>query len=381
MTIKILFTSWYSGLGGGETDLLTLAQGLDQTRYEPHLLLPRVGELGTQWQANGWPVHYERWRGATTWFVPRLWVQFPVVTRMKELLKSQRIDIVHADYHTLPLIVSAAQSLNIPVMWTCHGWWFQPKPWQRGFFQAIPCVARSEAIRDGFLGPRPFLSQDQLPVVYSGVDTTRFTPSKQPEERMKANIPLDAPVVAMIARFQRVKGHYTFLAMARCILEMLPNAHFLIAGEDTFGVARDADYRQQVIENIQADSQLREHVHLLGFRADVEHVLQAADVVVCPSEFESYGKVNLEAMACGVPVVSTNKGGPSETVKDGETGYLIEAGDVDGFAQAVLSLLQNPQQRAQLGKQARAWVEEHFSAKQMVKQYEETFERLLARSS
>jgi glycosyltransferase involved in cell wall biosynthesis len=182
----------------------------------------------------------------------------------------------------------------------------------------------------------------------------------------------------MVARFQRVKGHHTFLEVARRILDTMPQTHFIIAGEDTFGVARDVTYRQTIIDTIQQDSRLRAHVHLLGFRPDVQHVLQAADVVVCPSQFESYGKVNLEAMACAVPVVSSNQGGPSETVKDGETGYLVAPDDVRNFSQAILALLQDPQKRAHMGQQGREWVQQQFSAEEMVQRYEAIFSRLLS---
>ncbi|MCA9887513.1 MAG: glycosyltransferase family 4 protein [Anaerolineae bacterium] len=378
MTINLLFTSWYSGVGGGETDLLTQAEALDPQRFRPHLLLPRAGELGEQWAAHGWPVHYEHWRGASTYFVPQIWARFPVVKRMAALLKRANIGLVHADYHTLPLIQPAAEAAGIPLMWTCHGWWFHPKPWQRGFFRSLTGTARSHAIRDGFLGDPPFMSPENLPVIYSGIDTKRFAPGDGREVILaEAGVPAGSPIVAMVARFQEVKGHHHFLAMAKLVLQTHPGTHFLIAGENAFGVAKDATYRQRILDTIAADAQLSQHVHLLGFRTDVEHVLQAADVVVCPSDFESYGKVNLEAMACAVPVVSTNRGGPAEIVRDGETGYLVNPANTSEMATAVSKLLADKVLRQRIGQQARAYVQANFSIDIMAKQYELIFQRLL----
>lgn len=379
MTNHILFTSWYSGLGGGETDLLALAAALPQHNMMPHLLLARAGALGDRWKANGWPVHILRFRGASTYFVPQLWAQFPVVERMAKLLREENIDLIHADYHTLPMIAPAAKRAEVPVCWTVHGWWFHPKPWQRFFFRQFPAVARSVAIRDGFLGDPPFMPEDRLPVVYSGVDTVRFHPEINGAAfREEINLPEDVPTVALIARFQPVKGHHTFQQMAKLVLREVPDAHFIIAGEDTFGVAKDDAYKRDILQAAENDPLLRERLHYIGFREDVERVMAAADVVVCTSEFESYGKVNLEAMACGVPVVSTNKGGPTETVAHGESGFLVPSGDAAAFAERVIFLLKHPDERTQLGIQGRERVETLFSESAATEAYLDLFKKTLA---
>src|SRR5215212_11608775 len=99
MTLNILFATHYTGLGGGETALLALAQQLDLTRYRPHLLVPRDGQLAEHWRAQGWPVHITYWRGATVYFIPSVWAQFPVTRRIEQLIRDEGINIVHSDYH------------------------------------------------------------------------------------------------------------------------------------------------------------------------------------------------------------------------------------------------------------------------------------------
>src|SRR5690349_10306840 len=135
MPKNILFTSWYTGLGGGETDLLSIAQALDPADWTCHLLLPQDGSLAQRWRDLGLPVHLLPYRGASTFFIPAIWARFPVVNRMVELLQREKIDLVASEYHSLPLIQAAAQKLNIPIQWTVHGWWFHPKFWQRDFFR------------------------------------------------------------------------------------------------------------------------------------------------------------------------------------------------------------------------------------------------------
>jgi glycosyltransferase involved in cell wall biosynthesis len=377
MPKQILFTSWYTGLGGGETDLLTIAQTLDPTDWTSHLLVPKDGSLAQAWRELGLPMHILSYRGASTFFIPAIWATFPVVNRMAELLQREKIDLVASEYHTLPLIYPAAQKLKIPIQWTVHGWWFRPKFWQRDFFRKIPIVARSYSIRDGFLGTPPFMPAEKIPVIYSGVDTERFSPDVDGIRlRFQANVPQDAPLVVMVARFQPVKGHHTFQAMARQVALQIPETHFVVAGEDTFGVAKDEAYKQQILETAKTDPLLR-NLHYIGFRADVERVYAAADIVVCASEFESYGKANIEAMACGKPVVSSNRGGPTETIIDQETGYLVPSGDTEAFTMRVIDLLRNPEKRNYMGHNGRKRVLEVFSTSDTQRSYVREFVRIL----
>ncbi|MCY3977653.1 MAG: glycosyltransferase family 4 protein [Chloroflexi bacterium] len=377
--IRILFASWYTGLGGGETDLLTLVESLDKDRFSPHLLLPAEGQLSKRWRSAGLPLHILPYRGASTFFIPAIWARFPVVRQMTELLRREQIDLVKSDYHTLPLIAPAAQRLEIPVTWTLHGWWFKPKPWQKAFFQRIrKATAIAKAARESFLGDPPFMPGRKMPVIYAGVDTGRFRPALDGLAlRRELGIGAEATVVAMVARFQPVKGHHTFQTLARPVLAERPDTQFIVAGDDVFGVAGDARYRDRILANARSDTYLRDRLHYLGFRDDVEAVYAAADVFVCPSEFESYGLANLEAMACAVPVVSTGRGGPSETIVDGVTGFLVDPDDMESLAAPVLRLLADEGLRKRMGDAGRRHVEQNFSADLGAAAHCKIFEELL----
>lgn len=376
--MNILFVSWYVGLGGGETDLLTLAQHLDRERYQLHLLLPYAGQLSEAWPG---PTHILHWRGASVYFVPAIWGRFPVGKRIEALLREQKIDLIHCDYHTLPMVLPAARKLNLPVIWTCWGWWFRPKFWQRHFFRSVDRIfARSQAIKSGFLGDPPFMPPDEIKIVYSGVDTARFHPDVDGiKVRFDAGVPQDAPLVALIARFQDVKGHHIFQAMARQVILQIPEARFIVAGESVHNVSSEDSYKRQILNTAREDPLLKSRLHYIGFREDAERVMAAADVVVCSSFFESYGRVNVEAMACGRPVVSTNRGGPSETVAHAQTGFLVEPGDAEALARYVIVLLRDAALRRQFGQAGRERVLAHFSAESMVAQYTAAFDEFGAK--
>ena len=99
-------------------------------------------------------------------------------------------------------------------------------------------------------------------------------------------------------------------------------------------------------------------------------MLGACEVVVCPSRFESFGMVNVEAMACGKPVVSTNQGAPCEVVVDGQSGYLVSPLETERFAEHVSRLLVDESLRAWLGENGRKRVLQHFDARTVARQFE-----------
>jgi glycosyltransferase involved in cell wall biosynthesis len=290
---------------------------------------------------------------------------------MARLIREQHIAAVHSDYHSLPFVVPAAETIGVPALWTCWGWWFHPKFWQRGFFQRPSAVfAASWAIREGFLGNPPFMPPEKMPVLPPGVDTKRFHPGIDGTAvRVDAGVNANTPLVALIARFQDVKGHDVFQEMVRLVAREIPDARFIVAGENVHGVSADDTYKARILQTAREDPILRERLIYLGFREDAERVIAAADIVVCSSHFESYGMVNVEAMASGKPVVSTRQGGPSETVLHGETGYLVDAGNAAGLAQYVIDLLHDPDLRQRLGAAGRARVERLFSATMMAKAF------------
>lgn len=375
----ILFITTYTGMGGGETSLLTLAEHLDPARYRPHLYVPGDGGLPERWRAHGWPVTVDPFRGASTLFVPALWMRFPIAGRVRALIASAGIAAVHSDYHSLPYALAAARAAHVPLVWTCWGWWFHPRPWQRRFFtRPDHTFASSWAIRDGFLGDPPFMPAERVEVLPPGVDTTRFHPGVDGGVvRAEAGIAPDAPLVAMIARFQDVKGHDVFQAMARRVAADVPDARFLVAGESVHGVGSEHAYKQRILAAHQADPVLRDRLTYLGFRQDAEAVIAAADVVVCASDFESYGMVNLEAMACGRPVVSTRRGGPSETVLDGVTGFLVDPRDDAALAARTIALLRDPALRARMGAAGRQHVAARFSVDGMADRFQTVIDGVL----
>ena len=363
---NLLFVSAYTGLGGGESVQLNLMRALDRQRFRLHLVCPREGQLPAAARELGVRVHLLPYRPATAWFVPAIWTRLPVAGRLANLIRAEGIAAVHSDYHSLPFAAAAAQNAGVPVIWNAMGWWFPARPWQRRFFreQVTQIIAITRAVRDRWLAASGnFLPPERVQVIVPGVDSDQFHPAVDDSPvRERLSIGPDVPLVGMIARFQRVKGHDIFQAMARRVTAELPAARFVVAGENVFGVAKDEAYKREMLAAAQTDPLLRERLTYLGFWEDARQVIAACDVVVCPSRFESLGMVHLESMAMARPVVSMNNGGPAETVVDGETGFLVPPEDPQALADRVLTLLRDPALRARMGAAGRARVLTHYTA-------------------
>jgi N-acetyl-alpha-D-glucosaminyl L-malate synthase BshA len=124
---------------------------------------------------------------------------------------------------------------------------------------------------------------------------------------------------------------------------------------------------------------VEDRISYLGNCANVEDLLPCADLIIQPSEHESFGLVPLEAMASEVPVIATNSGGVTEVVVHGKTGYLCEVGDIESMAEYARAILTQPELRTALGQAGRKRALEKFSVDLIVDQYEHLYEEVRAR--
>ena len=354
MPHTLLFVSAYTGLGGGESVQLNLMGALDPARWALHLATPRDGQLPEAARALNVRTHVVPYRGVPTWFLPPVWMRL-------RRRGSRPWRGTSARARSTPITTrchsrSLRRAPTASVVWNAMGWWFPVHLWQRRFFREgiTQIVAITEAVRDRWLGAEPFMPRDRVRVIVPGVDPAQYHPGVDGGPiRERLGLGADAPLVGMIARFQHVKGHDVFQAMARRVLAQIPEARFVVAGENVFGVSKDEAYKQDVLRAAREDPALSAALTYLGFWPDAREVIAASDVIVCPSRFESLGMVHLESMAMARPVVSMDNGGPAETVVDGETGFLVPPEDPDALADRVVRLLRDPALRQRMGAAGR----------------------------
>jgi glycosyltransferase involved in cell wall biosynthesis len=181
----------------------------------------------------------------------------------------------------------------------------------------------------------------------------------------------DGPLVLTVARFTPQKGHSTLLEAVPLVLEQHPRARFVWVGDGP-----DFPTMEEAVQR----AGLEEAVTLLGLRDDVPDLLAAADLMVLPSLFEGLPLVLLEAMAAGVPVVTTQIGGSVEAVGEGHPFFAVP-GDAAALAKAIISALDDPAAAKASGDAGRQRFNQHFLASRMAAHTADIYASVMAQSS
>ena len=123
---------------------------------------------------------------------------------------------------------------------------------------------------------------------------------------------------------------------------------------------------------------ISDRIKYLGNYENIESILPCADLVIQPSEHESFGLVPLEAMACKVPVIATASGGITEVIEHGVSGFLCEVGDIESMARCALDILTNPERAEAVGKRGQERALSGFRREEIVEQYEDVYAEVLS---
>ncbi len=211
---------------------------------------------------------------------------------------------------------------------------------------------------------KTFALSKPVRTIYNFIDPDRY--SVGPLERCSL-AETDEKIVMHISNFRPVKRLTDVVRVFNKILKRV-NARLIMVGEgperlSAVGVARQLG--------------IMDKIKFLGVYEDIEHILPCADLIIQPSEHESFGLTPLEAMACGVPVLGTASGGIVEVVEHGISGYLAEVGDIDTMALYANEILTDPKRAAEMGRKGRERALSTFHRDLIVPQYEALYAKVL----
>jgi glycosyltransferase involved in cell wall biosynthesis len=194
----------------------------------------------------------------------------------------------------------------------------------------------------------------QFVAIPSGVNLEAVIRTALPQEvaRKSLEIPREARLIVAVGRLVPIKGYDVLLRAMPEVLAALPESRLVIAGD---GDLKDALQREAEALG------LSRAVSFLGARSDVPTIIQAADLMVLPSLNEGMGRVLVEAMALGKPIVASHVGGVPHVVVDGETGLLVPPSDPPALARAIVALLGDPERSRAMGEAGRRRAMEEFS--------------------
>ena len=209
----------------------------------------------------------------------------------------------------------------------------------------------------------------KIRVVRNGVDIRRFCRDVEGAKKMRAELglPPDAALVMLVAAHRPEKRHDRFLLL----VEQLHDA-----GVCVWGVMVGGGPLLAPNTALAKASPVSDRLRVTGPIVDMPAAYSAADVVVLLSDdIETFPLSFLEAQACEVPVVGMDTGGVRETLLDGQTGFVVEQGDLQGMASVITTLLADPRRRAEIGRAGRRFVAEQLSTEATVKGYLRVLEK------
>lgn len=304
------------------------------------------------------------------------------IWRLAGMLRTRKPALVQSWMYHADLVAGLAALLGHrpPVVWNVRNASLHPSAVRRGtawtarvsakLGRALPTriVCCSNTARDVHVGIG--YPPERMVVIPNGFDVTRFRPDPEERERfrMELGIPIGAPTVGCVGRFDPVKDHYGFLQSAARLAKRHPEARFVLCGA---GV----EPSNVEIMGWVRELGLEDRCMLLGQRTDLEYVYRALDLLVLPSYTEAFPNVVGEAMASGVPCVVTAVGDAPLIV--GDTGRVVPPRDTEALAAAIGDLIGlTPDAREVLGARARVRIQEHFGLAAMVARYEELYREL-----
>jgi glycosyltransferase involved in cell wall biosynthesis len=403
--MKVLFLEASSGqvVGGSLTGMLQLIQGLDHRRYQPIVVLYEEKQIIRSLTAQGIRVRifskrrlpkdhslqdrtvYKRAKGypgvtpllrsvrAAGTF---LFESLPAALRLSQIFREEAPDIIHVcnGFRGNLDAIIAARLCRIPCIVHCKGFdkhSFIERLFAPGVAAAV-CMTRAIEEHCRAEGIRP----PEYNVVYDGLDLDAFRPTRARDDvREELGIDRDTPVVGVVGNVQPWKGQKVLLeALVELRASHRDAVALIVGGAHRSGRAYADELRQYVVAN-----GLDKNVIFTGTREDVGDVMNAMDVVAHTSvRGEPFGRVIIEGMCVGKPVVATRAGGVPEFVADGRNGLLVPPGDAHALASVLRDLFNDPELRARLSAGALESVRD-FAVEHHVEEVTRIYDRVAAR--
>lgn len=302
-----------------------------------------------------------------------------LTSRLVDVVKYEKLDVLHVHYaipHASAAVfakqILAAEGIHIPIITTLHGTDITLVGKDASM---TPVVTYSLNMSDAVTSVSKSLKEDtyklfnvskEIDVIPNFIDFDRF--SKKPREHFRKAISTQGEkLLVHTSNFRKVK-RVDDVVKAFAIISKHVSSKLLLVGDGP---------ERHHIEMLCREMDLCNKVIFLGKQDPVEEILSVCDLFMMPSETESFGLAALEAMACEVPVISSNAGGIPELNVDGVTGYLCNVGDVESMAKHAVEILSDETKLAQFKSNAKKRALE-FHINNIVPQYEAIYERVTA---
>jgi len=228
-------------------------------------------------------------------------------------------------------------------------------------------IANSQSTKKSLLKNAPWLPSEKIRVIYNGIDPKRFE-KKSDLLRQELNISKSDFVFGFVGQLDERKGLRDLLPAFEVVNSKFKNAKLLLAGEGSL---------RQEIENFIKTKQLENSVFLLGYFENIPEFMANINTLILPSLWEGFGIVLIEAMASEKSVIATNSSNLPEIVENGKVGLLVPPQNYKQLADAMTTLISQPEMSAKMGEAGKKLVEEKFTLNRMVEELEQYFYSIL----
>jgi N-acetyl-alpha-D-glucosaminyl L-malate synthase BshA len=299
---------------------------------------------------------------------------------MATVAETESLDLLHVHYaipHSISAIL-ARESLKpkryLPVITTLHGTDITLVGADRSY---LPITRYGIVQSDGVTAISHYLKQatkeifqfDDIAVIPNFVCQTHY--ARHPVEELRSSLaPNGEPLLVHVSNFRPVKRPVDCVEILARVLQKGIKTRLVMVGDGS--ERTNVEHRARCLK-------VFDQCVFVGKQPNIVDYLSAADVLLLPSEQESFGLAALEAMACEVPVIASRVGGVPEVVTDGETGFLSEVGDLEKMAEDAARLLADGELRRKMGRRARESAVERYRTDIVIPKYIEFYERVLGK--
>lgn len=335
--VAIIFE--YPTMYGGERSMLAAIDAMDRSDLEIVAIAPKGGLLSEAISERGLRHVPLQLFDEHTQRLPRE----QILPLLEQAIERAQPDVVHANSLAMGVLTGLLQ-LPVPRIAHLRDIMRVSKNVMRLLNRNDLLIAVSNATRNYHIANG--LDKLKTRVIYNGVDPASFAPTTCKDElRNELKLNDDALLALTVGQIGLRKGLDVLIDAVCLVAKRLPQLHFAIAGERSSNKPESVEFEQQLKVTLRA-SDLSHRVHWLGYRTDVPHLMQQADLLVHAAKQEPLGRVLLEAAAARLPIVATDVGGTSEIVENNVSARLVPAGDPNELAIGIWEVTSNLELRS-----------------------------------
>lgn len=379
MKRNILFVSHSAELYGAERVLLLTIEGLNKEKYNPILALPRSGPFGELAEKLGIETFYvpSKWwvtEKNKVWKQPISWLWNLIsLVRLSNLIDKKKIDLVFSNSVVNFTGAIAAKLKQIPHIWSVHEVLEGSSSLvsfllgRRALVGIISALSTRVIVNSDVTG-LPFKKYDKMRKVNIGVRENHKDRVSSDELRQRFGFDAEDFVIGVVGKIYPEKGQKEVVEALNMIIKTHPQVRLLIVG----GV-RHTGYQRKIQRYISVHN-LESHVVITGYQKDIFDILSILNLLVVASNVESFGRVALEAMAVKTPVLAVKRGGISEVITPGESGFLVESRDPKILTLGIQAVLESPEQVSRIIEEGYQTVQEKYSLENQIRDTERVLE-------